>query len=289
MYYKTSKKKGRFNNNNYENININKLTDDLIYKCNNLLIKKENECQCYDSNNYPSKKIKSCINRNNNKNCKNYNKCKKIFSSLMSGTEPDYNPKHWSDPLIEGSHNCYAYMLDDQYPHLKNKCLSICKKRGYNNSKCRTNKNSVNNCSNLKPQPGNYALQIGNLKHKERIYQCPNMLKKVLVDNYNKKTKKSVIIPTTFYHKCPKKYYKGALVVDKDKTYHFYRQDSNVRFSHKQGTLAVENVDASKNPIYVPHLSNMDFSRGRKNGIKYDDFCSYLCIPRNYYKKTHST
>ena len=32
----------------------------------------------------------------------------------MSNTEPNYNPDDWSDPLIEGSHNCYTYFLDDR-------------------------------------------------------------------------------------------------------------------------------------------------------------------------------
>jgi hypothetical protein len=293
-FRKTLSKKNRYNNVDYNNINsntnkISKVSNKLIKKCNKILIKKEQSCQCFNNKNYPTNKFRGCMLRNNNRKCKNYNKCKRILSGIMSGTEPEYNPKYWSNPLIEGSHNCYAYMLDDQMPHLSNKCLSICKNKGYNNYECRSNKNKVNNCSNLKPQPGNYALQYGNLKKKERIYKCPNMIKKVLSDNYDKKTKKSVVIPVKFSERCPKNYYKGALVVDKGKTYHFYRQDSNVRYSHKQGTLSVENVDASKNPIYVPHLSNMDFSRGRKNGINYDAFCSYFCIPRNYYKDTYST
>ena len=285
--------KNRFDNTNYEDIkienNVNNLTKKIVSKCNNVLVNREKDCQCFNKNNYPSKKFNSCINRNNNKNCKTYNKCKRIFSGLMSGSEPEYDPENWSNPLIEGSHNCYAYMLDDKMPHLKNKCLTICKNKGYNNYQCKSNKQKVNNCSNLKPQPGNYALKYGNLDKKERIYKCPNMIKKVLRDNYDKKTKKSVVIPVKFDSKCPKNYYKGALVVHKGRTYHFYRQDTNIRYSHKQGTLRVENEDASKKPIYAPHLSNMDFSRGRKNGIKYDDFCSYFCIPRNYHKKTHAT
>ena len=37
----------------------------------------------------------------------------------MTGTEPEYNPEHWSEPLIEKSHNCYAYFLDDKIPKVK--------------------------------------------------------------------------------------------------------------------------------------------------------------------------
>ena len=33
----------------------------------------------------------------------------------MSGTEPNYDPNDWSEPLVEKSHNCYAYFLDALY------------------------------------------------------------------------------------------------------------------------------------------------------------------------------
>ena len=140
-FRKTLSKKNRYNNVDYNNINsntnkISKLSNKLIKKCNKILIKKEQSCQCFNNKNYPTTKFRGCMLRNNNRKCKNYNKCKRILSGIMSGTEPEYNPKHWGDPLIEGSHNCYAYMLDDQMPHLSNKCLSMCKKRGYNNYEC---------------------------------------------------------------------------------------------------------------------------------------------------------
>ena len=51
----------------------------------------------------------------------------------MSGYEPSYNPDKWSDPIVEGSHNCYTYFLNDQIPEVKNKCRKLCKKK----NKCR--------------------------------------------------------------------------------------------------------------------------------------------------------
>ena len=169
----------------------------------------------------------------------------------MSGSEPDYDPSIWKDPLVEGTHNCYMYFLNDQQQRLKQKCFNICKKKGKNNSSCKTKKQ--NGCSNLKPQPGNYAHLKGNFKGNRRIYSCPAMIDKVLKDNYKKGTKKSKIIHWNnltphqqFIKKCPKNYYKGAVVVHPKNTYHFYRQDANTRFSHKQGTLSVENLDASR-------------------------------------------
>ena len=41
------------------------------------------------------------------------------------------------------------------------------------------------------------------------------------------------------------------MVVDPGNTYHFYRQDNNVRYSHKQGTLDVENLDAHKLSVTI--------------------------------------
>ena len=76
------------------------------------------------------------------------------------------------------------------------------------------------------------------------------------------------------------------MVVHPGNTYHFYRQDKNGRFSHKQGTLTVENKDASKKPIYVPHMSDMNYAKGDPDGINYTDFCGYMCVPENKHIKT---
>ena len=69
---------------------------------------------------------------------------------LMSESEPNYNPDAWSNPIIEGSHNCYSYFLDDHIPATYNKCRSLCAKK--NNCKSK-----IKECGKLKPQPGNYA------------------------------------------------------------------------------------------------------------------------------------
>ena len=179
-------------------------------------------------------------------------------------------------------------MINDQIPSVKNKCLSMCKNKGYRNNQCRSNKKKVNTCSNLKPQPGNYAYNKGYGTNK-KIYQCPNMIEKVLKDNYNVKKGVSKIKLSKFNERCPRNYYKGAMVVDPNNTYHFYRQDDNIRYSHKQGTLRVENIDASKNPIYVPHLADKNYNKNnRSNGINYTNFCTYFCIPKNNYLDTHA-
>lgn len=280
-------------NNNIKNAReVNNLTENLINTCNKILIKKESQCQCYNKKKYPTKNFRKCEKKNNKFNqCNAYNKCRKIFASSLNGDEPTYSPESWEDPLVEGTHNCYMYFLNDQEDSLRHKCVKICKDNGKNNSTCKSKKQ--NSCSNLKPQPGDYAHLKGNFKGNRRIYSCPAMIDKVLKDNYKKGTKKSNILHWNnltlhqqFIKKCPKNYYKGVLVVHPGNTYHFYRQDRNGRYSHKQGTLRVENVDASKKPIYVPHLSDMNYSKGSNNGINYTDFCGYMCVPKNSYIET---
>ena len=117
----------------------------------------------------------------------------------------------------------------------------------------------------------------------------------VMLDNTDLSTKKENIIKLNkddnkgFTLKCPPKYYKGALVVDPNHTYHFFRQDSSGRFSHKPGTLPVENVDSVNDPIYAPHLSDKNYTKDDpydEDGIHYDQNCRYFCIPRNYREKT---
>ena len=97
------------------------------------------------------------------------------------------------------------------------------------------------------------------------------------------------IKPIKFNRKCPNKYYKAAIVIDPEHTYHFYRQDKNVRWSHKPGTLKVTNKDASGNPIYAPHLSDRNYNKElEKDGIDYTKFCNYFCVPKNSFKRTNA-
>ena len=269
------------------NKKINSLTKRLVETCNDILVSNEDKCQCYDNNKYPSKNHQSCSRKKKTKKCKNYNKCKSTFSKFMSGYEPYYDPDEWANPLVEGTHNCYMYFLNDQQDRLKSKCLDICKNKGHNNKTCRSKK--INSCSNLKPQPGNHAYREGIIPKRKRKYTCKEMIYKVLKDNYDKKNKRYNVKPVKFNQKCPPNTYKGAMVIDTNNTYHFYRQDDNVRYSHKQGTLRVENKDASGKAIYAPHLADTDYNKSKKkDGITYDQFCSYFCIPNNNYRDTNA-
>ena len=141
----------------------------------------------------------------------------------------------------------------------------------------------VKECGNLKPQPGDYALLMkeGTLKNKKRIYKCKEMEEKIKQDNPS-------IITTSLFKKCPDKYYKGAMVVDDNHTFHFYRQNAkDAGWSHKPGTNSVTNKDASGKKILIPHFANRDYSH-KPNKIKYISFCNYYCIPKNEYINTNS-
>lgn len=261
------------------------VSKEVIESCNKVLVDKENDCNCFiDANKeFPNLNTNKCIRSKNTKKCKDYNKCKKTFMSFMSNYEPNYDPDYWSSPIIEGSHNCYTYFLNDHIPATMNKCRKLCKKE--NNCKKKTK-----SCGNLKPQPGKFAgKQPGREKYSNRNYNCKDMQEKVLMDSFNEELNSSVIHPVPFHVKCPKHHYKGALVVDPENTYHFYRQDNNVRWSHKQGTLRVENVDASGRPIYAPHLSDMNYNKeGKTDGINYTNFCNYMCVPNNTHLDTNA-
>lgn len=214
--------------------------------------------------------------------CQLHQNCKSYLQKFLSGDEPDPDIQLWKDPLIEGSHNCYSYFLNRQVKAVKEKCAEICSK------KYKTVEECINDsgCGDLKPQPGDFDLikRTGSDKTKERIYKCPQMNSKILADNPS-------LLPIQFNTRCPRGYYKGALVVEPDSTYHFYKQMRNGLFYHKPGLNPVSTRDApfsdeKGRPIYIPHFANRDYSKDANNnddddGINYTSFCNYYCIPKN--------
>lgn len=239
----------------------------IVTKCNQILVTHEKYCQCYDHNNNPNIDIDKCSQKKK-KMCEEYHLCKKYMRTKLNGFEPVYNPSRWDNPVVLNSHNCYTYFLNDHNEHTINKCKELCKK----NNTCH---DKPKKCSKFKPQPGKISNQVINK------FNCKNMIHNILKDNPD-------IKKTTFFDKCPRGYYKGAIVVHTNKTYHFYRQDRNTIWSHKPGTLPVTNLDASRNIIYSPELADRDYKKGQKDGINYNEFCSYLCVPTNIFKKTYS-
>ena len=242
--------------------------------------KKENRCMCINyKNNDDFKSYDRCKNNsiNNSDFCELHQNCKSYLRNFLSGYEPEYEPVKWSDPYIEGSHNCYSYFLNRQVKTVKDKCNEICTTTYKNNDKCPKDNSE---CTDLKPQPGDFSLikKTGSDKEKERNYKCPNMQKKILNDNPS-------LIPAAFNVKCPNKYYKGAMVVDPDNTYHFYRQNNKGTWDHKPGISPITNVDSAGKEIYIPHFANRDYTDDKDNedAINYTHFCGYYCVPDNNY------
>ena len=71
-----------------KNNNKNDIPEQLLKKCNDILIENNNNCNCFTDDNYefPEKDILNCISKNNNSKCSEYNKCKILYNSFMSGS-----------------------------------------------------------------------------------------------------------------------------------------------------------------------------------------------------------
>jgi hypothetical protein len=201
--------------------------------------------------------------------CEKHQDCMGFIKKFMNNNELPYNPDEWNnDHDIINTHNCYTYFLNKKIGKVASKCNELSKKK------------REGKCKDLKPQPGDFYTIIneGTLRNRNPQYTCKDMKEKVLNDNPS-------IEETTFSRKCPSGSYKGALVVDRNNTYHFYRQNADGTWSHKPGTLKVTDVDASGNKIYFPHLADRNYRKDEKktSGVNYNDFCNYLCVPKKEY------
>ncbi len=179
---------------------------------------------------------------------------------------PRYTKKKWNKKYVRDSHNCYSYMLDK----INKNYVNICKKH----QKSKDN----NDCKFLKAQPGLFSGKK-DVKFR-RKYTCKLMNKRVLADNKHIfKTKKD----------CPKNYYKGSLFIHPNSTYHFYRQDDNGRWSHKDGTNNISNRDAKRRIIKDPLKAARKYHATKyEAGVYYSRHCTDYCIPKSKKKKFFS-
>ena len=180
-----------------------------------------------------------------------------MYKKVTETYSPKFQQHLWnSDKHIKGSHNCYAYFLDDINHDLKNI---------YGNQDKDTKKI-------LNPQPGHYCGMTKKVNYSETT--CPKLIERVLCDNNNIK----VINSNDDNFDCGPNHYKGSLSVDPGKMYHFYREDEGGNWSHKDGGRDVTNLDYSGNKISDPKYSDTG---------RYTEFCSYFCVPKNEYRKTN--
>ena len=180
--------------------------------------------------------------------------------NLSNKYHPKYEPEKWNkNKYIKKTHNCYAYALNI----IHKKQANICKKYMELTKKY--------DCPFLRPQPGKYSGCID--IYKSHLYNCKTIEKRMFTDNpLIKKLKKN--------EECPDNYYKIALVCLKDGSdYHFYRQDNNGLWSHKDGWRLATNKDFKGKLIKNPETAN--------KGKSYS-FCGYYMVPNSSKHKNMS-
>lgn len=173
----------------------------------------------------------------------------------MSGSEPRYDPESYNnDPRVQDAHNCFDYglnVIDDE---------------------------QTRQCDN-KPRPCEPLFhQPGGTKGLSEILQRKEGRTCKVVDDLMRKDVPE-LIPSTFTHKCPADKSKIALVVHPGEDYHFYRQDSDGWWSHKDGSNKVKRYDAEGQPIWNPETAVRDY-RPKGSYLNYTDFCGFYCAPR---------
>jgi hypothetical protein len=209
-------------------------------------------CQCMETNTH------ACPNQplENSLFCEKHQNC---HGSPLSGSELPFTPELYNrDPKVYGVHNCLAYA----YGVLDKESIQLCRKKG--------------NCRQFFHQPGALSGLRNALNVSERR-TCKMVEKLQKADNPD-------TVKTTFQARCPKGMSKIALVVDEGEDYHYYRQDSDGMWSHKDGSNKVKRFDALKRPIFNPELAARDY-RWQGSDLNYDEFCGFYCVPRN--RKVH--
>ncbi len=184
--------------------------------------------------------------------CKDHQGCP---GSPQSGYEPPYDPMRYNrDSNIRLSHNCYSYGMNVLDPM----SAELCKKNG--------------SCRRYFHQPGALHGDRNALNAAERR-SCAVVESLQKADN-------PTIERTSFYGKCPKGKSKIALVVDPGEDYHYYRQDADGMWSHKDGSNKVKRFDALKRPIFNPQLAARNYL-WQNSDLNYEDFCGFYCVPRD--------
>jgi len=158
------------------------------------------------------------------------------------------------DPTIQEAHNCWDYSLDivdaDQ--------LHQCDGKGPS-------------CVPQFHQPGG-TKGLSDALTERRGRTC-KMVKYLMRKDVPELT------PTTFQNRCPADTSKIALVVHPGEDYHFYREDPDGFWSHKDGSNKVKRHDAEGKPIWNPKTAARDY-RPRGHFLNYKDFCGFYCAPR---------
>lgn len=166
----------------------------------------------------------------------------------MSGDEPEFAKWLWGakKKYIE-SNNCYAYASNQFRFHRK-----------------------------MKAQPGNNRKFIKDGEHQNTYINCDSM-----VNNIKKDAGGGAYDIKDEYQPCKKGMYKIMLFVALDpehQDFHFFRQDKDGTWSHKQGWgYGPSKLDAGGKVIFNPRKSNLNYKP-----YNYSTYCSSICIPKQF-------
>lgn len=173
-----------------------------------------------------------------------------MYKTIKEAYYAKFEPNIWSNDNIKGSHNCYSYFLND----ISDTLAQIHKIEDNDDRRI------------LNPQPGHYCGMTTFVNYEETT--CDLLNKRVLCDNPD-----ITVLPKGVGqdYDCGENYYKGALKVRPKDMYHFYRQDEDGYWSHKDGGGEV--IKLYKDPKDIRD--------------EYPEFCNYYCVPKNSYKDTN--
>ena len=214
-------------------------------------LKPKHLCQCMDTR---TKQGCEQIALQGSLYCETHQSCP---LGATNGFETNYCPGCYNDdPSIYKSHNCYSYAMGVIDTNLVEKCRRHSKK---------------NTCRKSFHQPGALNGDRYTLNAQDRR-TCP-VVEKLMLSDVPEITK------TSFSQSCPRNTSKIALVVDPGEDYHFYKQDSDGFWSHKDGSNKVKRYDALKRPIANPQFASRNY-RWQNSDLNYEDFCGFYCVPR---------
>ena len=165
-------------------------------------------------------------------------------------TQLIYEPSKWNEDIfIRKSHNCYSYALNIIQKRRATKCQ---KKNNKKKSVC------------LRKQPNN-------INKRDESHNCEDLMNNILKEYPE-------IKKTTKNSRCPEGFYRVALFLLNRKDnhhltlndFHFYRQDSNGFWSHKDGWRKATNKDKHGRLIRDPEIVE------NENESK---LCTYFIFP----------
>jgi hypothetical protein len=186
--------------------------------------------------------------------CAKHQNC--AAGSPRSGAEPAFQPQRYNrDPAIYKSHNCYSYSMNVVDGDLVVKCRE------------------TGNCRRYFHQPG--------AKSGDRNALDAASRRTCAVVEKLQKSDIPEIEKTDFTSRCPVGMSKIALVVDPGEDYHYYRQDDDGWWSHKDGSNKVKRVDAVGKGIWDPRYISRDY-RWKGSDLNYESFCGFYCVPRDH-------